>query len=205
MRDLEKREIYKGFEVYSGSKADKGLIYPMIDWLIEAIEIVKEEHQRPIALHIILSEPNFEKMRELGSYLKRFATRRKRDKQHSETIYYIVGHEIRPRNKERHSHLWIFCDNFLTLERALLKEELVKLGFAKKAKVAKRNRRLFPKDWQGNEYFHSVRVEAHDLILRASYITKHATKTTDKRRRWSASVLPKAPVSPEPSPLLEAA
>lgn len=191
MIDMKKLSQYRGYDVYSGPKADEGLILPMVDWMIEAIEVVKEEHHRPIAFHLILDEPNFEKLRELPAFLDRFGKRRRRDGMHSEKVYYIIAHEVRPRNKRRHSHLWIFCDNFQYLERAMLKDLLERQGYAESVKLAMRDRSLFPDDWQGNPCYHSVRVETDDLILRASYITKHATKTEEKRRRWSASVLPK--------------
>lgn len=192
MTEIHKNSEYRGYKVYSGPKADEGLILPMVDWMIEAIEIVKEEHHRPIAFHMILNEPNFKKLKELPGLLKRFAKRRKKDTQHSETIYYIIGHEVRPRNKQRHSHLWVFCDNFHSLERSMLADLLERQGYAEKVKIAMRDKSLFGTDWQGNVWYHSVRVEPDDMILRASYITKHATKTEEKRRRWSASVLPRA-------------
>lgn len=191
MKEIQKTATYKGFEVYSGPKADEGLIKPMIDWMINAIEVVKREHRRPIAFHLILDEPDLEKLEDLPALLKRFAKSRRKDEQHSETIYYILAHEVRPRNKQRHAHLWVFCDNFLSLERNMLIDKLRRSGYAKNVKLAMRKRSLFPADWKGNPWFHSVRVEPEDLILRASYITKHATKTEEKRRRWSASVLPK--------------
>lgn len=192
MLKQSKNEIYRGYEVYSGKKADKGLIYPMVDWLIEAVQLVKEEHHRPVACHFILSEPNFDKLAELPKLLDRLAHSRRNDSSQSNSVYYIITHEVRPRNKQRHSHLWVFADNFLYLERSLLREKLETQGYAAHVRIAKRDRSLFPEDWQGNVWYHSVRVEEHDLILRASYIAKHATKSQEKRRRWSASILPKA-------------
>jgi len=180
---------YKGYSVYAGKKSDEGLIGPMVDHLIDTVELVKELHVRPIAFHLLLTEPDWKKLEQLPAMLKRFA------KQyclsgHSEEVFFLIAHEVRPRTKQEHSHLYVFCDSFTAFAREALKRVLIKYGYATEVKLQYRKAQYVPE--HANPCYHSVRIEAADLILRASYITKYATKTKTKRRRWSGSVLPTA-------------
>jgi hypothetical protein len=191
MQNLNEKDItqYKGYGVYSGKKSDQGLIHPMIDWLIDVCDYVEEVHLRPIAFHITLYYPNYEKLKTINKLLKRLAKEYVRDDKHSTEIFYMIAHEIRPRTKQEHSHLWVFTDNMTPLARRTLLYKLVKHGYAESVKLNVRDRKLFPEIWHGNLLYHSIRCEKHDLLLRATYITKYATKITGMRR-WSRSVLP---------------
>lgn len=199
LKEWEKPEnqiVYKGFNIYSGKKSVEGFIPEMVDWLIDAVDLVKCIHHRPVAFHVILEEASFDKLVDLRKFLKRFV-KYKPEEKYSDEVFYLITHEIRPRSKKSHSHLIVFMDNLSPRERLNIQHELVSQGYAKKAKVACRKRNLFPKDWQGSVWYHSVRVESDDLILRASYLAKHATKDKAKVRRWSASHLPK--IKPMPA------
>lgn len=186
----ENQVVYKGFNVYSGKKSGEGFIPEMVDWLIDAVDLVGYLHHRPVAFHVILEEASFTKLVELPKFLKRFV-KYKPEEGYSDEVFYQITHEIRPINKESHSHLLVFMDNLSPRERLNIQYDLVAQGYAKKAKVACRKRNLFPADWQGSVWYHSIRVEPDDLILRASYLAKHATKDKAKVRRWSGSHLPK--------------
>lgn len=191
----ENQTVYKGYNVYSGKKSGQGFIPEIVDWVIDAIDVVGCIHVRPVAFHIILDNPDFNKLSQLPKFLKRFFSRKPEDG-HSDEVFYIIAHEIRPRSKQSHSHLWVFTDNLTTIERLNIQHKLVSQGYAKKARVACRRRDIFPDDWQGSWWYHSVRVEPEDLILRASYIAKYATKDQAKVRCWSSSQLPKAKPKP---------
>lgn len=184
---------YRGFEIYSGSKAVHGFNPSILERSYQLVTTALQTMQKPVGFHIVIEQPT-----EQLKYLDQWLTRWAEQQNISTKPLFILVNEIRRKTKHTHIHVIADCAGYPTDQ---IKELLMVLVNQLRRKNVGTNLKLYKRDASrlprhikpdGTEvitasiYFHELRKELADYIHRLSYLAKVFTKD-HTRRNWRSS------------------
>lgn len=201
--DIIQTTTYKGFDIYSESKAIYGFYASILDRIIETQCAALELHTNPTAIHFIIDQPDHRQLARLSEILNRWQTSRNIfNRREAQQPLYVYALETRPRTGDTHVHLMVILDGANFADACDLRDRLVSASNSRMCKLARRkitsleavvdrNTGEIQTDLnhgiarKGSTLFHRLKTEFKDAVERFSYIAKRFSKSGNPV--WSSS------------------